>query len=332
MKEKFGGRMEAPMKTREVPKHSEMFLDERLYAPEVEAVRHAGEKREHKSVMAAINKYLKTPEGKMIHELLPASELNTRVTHKNRQKELPTDSITEIRGFEELGLPREPLETYFTKGFPRFMTAERVIESIRFTTDHRSVRDEDHMKSGTEVAAAYLIGAGAKSAKITIYGSMLDRHGRPEVCELFNTVIPQVLAHGIDRTPESDFDWVEAMEYRQQAIREMQLEIQLRDLHRAAGQIASPEARDLVESAIERLILSGPVIAEGMTERGAERLRPQDLPAYQELRRILEGLDGMSAFHTIDADIDAIVLQIDHYRQIARHAGPEHVEALRQAD
>lgn len=303
------------------PKPAEMFLDESLFALEVEAARQSGEKRERKAVMATINTYLKTPEGKKIQESLSGSESDTRTARKSRRKELSKEPITEIRGFEELGLRKESLETYFKKGFPH------VVESIRFTTEYRPVRDEDHMKSGTEVTAAYSMDAGSKSGKITVYGSMLDRHGRPEVYELFNDVIPHALAHGTP-TPESDFDWVDAMDQRQQSVREMRLEVRLRDLHRAAELIASREARDLVEGAIERLILPRPVKGKGMaTERGTERLRPLDLPAYQELRRILEQLDELSALQANDADIDSIVSQIDHYRQIARHAGPEHVDA-----
>lgn len=136
-----------------------------------------------------------------VSELIPVvREDRDRAGRERRRKEIRHEEVAEVEGFDSLGISHETVERYLEEGFPRFMTSRENLASIEFTREHRNIRADYHLDEGTEVAGTCSVAAGPEASEITIYGSMLDDHGRLRVAETFNEVMIHELMHGIDWT------------------------------------------------------------------------------------------------------------------------------------
>jgi hypothetical protein len=150
-----------------------------------------------------------------------------RTARERRREEIRHEPVAAIEGFAELGISHESIADYLEEGFPRFMTAEGNVDSIRFTPEHRAVREDYHLSAGRETAGSCSIAAGADESEITIYGAMLDDRGHLRVQETFHQVLTHELAHSIDWTN------LEALDPA----------TRLRMLHQMASHVRNPETR-----------------------------------------------------------------------------------------
>jgi predicted DNA-binding protein YlxM (UPF0122 family) len=161
-------------------------------------------------------------------EMIPVERNDReRVARERRREEIRRESVTPVEGFSEYGISDESITRYLEEGFPRFMTSEGNIESIRFTSEHRAVREDYHLSAGRETAGSCSIAAGADESQITIYGAMLDERGHLRVQETFHQVLTHELAHSVDWTNLEALDPV----------------TRLRMFHQMASHVRQPETR-----------------------------------------------------------------------------------------
>lgn len=136
-----------------------------------------------------------------VAEMIPMERNDReRSARERRREEIRHESVAAVEGFADLGISHESITSYLEEGFPRFMTAEGNVESIRFTPEHRAVREDYHLSAGRETAGTCSIAAGADESEITIFGAMLDERGHLRVQDTFRQVLPHELAHSVDWT------------------------------------------------------------------------------------------------------------------------------------
>lgn len=134
-----------------------------------------------------------------VRDLIPVQESDRdRSARERRREELRRAEVADVEGFEEAGISNELVIEYLETGFPRFMTARTTVEEVEFTAEHRPVRADYHLASGSEVAGTCTVGEGDDASEISLYGSLLDYHGRLDLHSAFGEVLVHELAHAID--------------------------------------------------------------------------------------------------------------------------------------